>query len=412
MPLPALKWKMLPVYLIQQFSQSRVDNVLNSIYNVFNSTTYIDGSPRVSGTDVAWTFFRTSSLTGGVTEAVYGYPPTMSVMSQSVVFAGTASQTQIYHISASMLSTPNMMYMAIQKQSDWSKYVDWRAKSMFNSSSTSTATVSSSGLCPLYGTNGINTTFNEKISKIFAWESGEAIAIALISVTGSNPLYATPLNILGNSATILRSATNQIKTYPAFAGAFIDPISNDTTNDAESDGRIYGLATCPNGFYNNFLATNNSVSASNNFLNHYYATASSADGDNINSKFVVYRPNSMDIQYVNQFNKLVFVPREAGVSDVDPLIDQNSFLFQDYTFTSLPIYLTITRNFSNDNFNNKFLGKLREIGSCCPLRLATFIRVSGSVIGSTFSNYSVTATGSNTIGKNYGNGHTLFLQSI
>jgi len=397
MPLPTLNWKMLPEHLVNRKSQSRVDNVLNSIYTIFNSNNYMDGSPRVTGSGVAWTFFRTSSLLGGVTEAVYGYPPTMSVMSQSVMFAGTASQTQIYHISTSMLSTANMMYMAIQKQSDWSSYVDWRAKSMFNSSSTSVATVSSSGLCPLYGVNGINGTFSKSINRIFAWECGEAIAVALISSTGSTSIQENSNH---------RGTGNFNDVFVGIAGAFIDPISDDNIIDSEVDGRLYGLATVPNGIYNNFLTSNNSYSASNSFLNHTYVSASSVNGDNINSKFVVYRPNSMDIHYVTHFNKLTHIPQTNGYTY--SFVDQNSYLFQDYTFTSLPLYLTITRNFSNDNYNNKFLGKLREIGVCCPLRLGTLVKVSGSLIGSTISTY-YNPSGT---GLNYGNGHTLFLQSI
>ena len=167
-------WKFLPPYVVPLFSQSRVDGLLNGIWTLFNTSSYADGSARITGSGVAWTFFRTSSADSasviGPTAVVYGYPPTMSVMSQSVIFAGTASApTALPTMAPAGTFTANGLYLAIQKQANAFQYRNWLSGSIFNSGSSGInqggLARSSSGFAPIIGASvsGIGMHGNVKI---------------------------------------------------------------------------------------------------------------------------------------------------------------------------------------------------------------------------------------------------------
>jgi hypothetical protein len=235
--IPTLNWKYIDQFQISQYSQSSVNAWLDGIFTLFNRSTYADGTSRITGSGVAWSFFKTSSFVGGVTEAVYGYPPVMTSVSQSIIFAGTSSFTTITPTMCPIPYSPNpyitnSLYVALQKNSNWKSYTHWTSASMFNSCSVNINTVSSSGYSLLVK----NQIANQYLCNIIqAWESQEAIVVSLTS-TGSS-IY--PLN---NSASV----------SVAIAGAFIDPISNDTTIDSEVDGRLYGICS-DTGSILNFL---------------------------------------------------------------------------------------------------------------------------------------------------------------
>ena len=230
--LPPLSWKYIDQYAIPQISQSSVNGWLDGIFTLFNRTTYADGTSRVTGSGVAWSFFRTSSFVNGVTDAVYGYPPTMSIVSQSVIFAGTASSTTIIPTMSSTFLTntyvTNSLYVALQKNSNWKAYTHWTSASIFNSSSVNINTVSSSGYSLLVKNEIISQSVCDLIQ---AWESGEAIFVALKS-TGS---------YIGNPNQSIYTTNNKNNLSLVIAGAFIDSLSDDTTYDSEVDGRIYGV---------------------------------------------------------------------------------------------------------------------------------------------------------------------------
>ena len=261
MSLPRSNWKMLVPYMVPLASSSKVEGLLDSIFTAFQATSYMDGTARVTGSGVAWTFLRTSSFdlsptVRGVTAVVYGYPATMSVISQSVIFAGTASAlssslnpaiaTHFYDRGSSPF-TGSILYMALQKQSNWSQYNNWLSPigAIFNSGSSGTNTnKSGSGLVNLFIPNSVSSggwpygdqataKYNaNSIEKIYLWECGEAVAIALFSsssatssLTNYNQFYLTSGSI-----------------YAGIAGAYIDPESTNTIVDAEVDGRIYGIS--------------------------------------------------------------------------------------------------------------------------------------------------------------------------
>ena len=346
MPIPRNTWKSLPLYIIPptgiigSMSSSRIEGILDSIFTVFQSSTYSDGSPRVTGSGVAWTFLRTSSLgiTNGVTDAVWGYPPTMSMMSQSVIFAGTSSYNASHPLPYMGLNAyaynTNQVYVAIQKQANWSQYRSWFSGSIFNSGSSGTNTVSHSGFFAITEPFTRDATSNATIGSINAWECGESVALAINS---SASLYArtNPPHILTNGAG---GFMNYWGPIPVIAGAFIDPLSSDTTVDAEDDGRLYSLTCMSTGIsYTNAVQTSsvgqlNFYTNVNEFLRH-------VPQGTFRSKFVTFVPKTTNI-----------IPVYLASN---PNISYNTITPKGQT---VPFALTVL-----DKTTNRFIGKFRDI---------------------------------------------------
>ena len=339
MPIPRNTWKSLPLYIIPPtgiiaaMSASRVEGILDSIFTVFQSSTYSDGSPRVTGSGVAWTFLRTSSLgiTNGVTDAVWGYPATMSMMSQSVIFAGTGSSTPSPLIGLNALTFQNnQLYVAIQKQANWSQYRNWCSASIFNSGSSGINSVSHSGFFAV--NNSITRDSDtDRIYSINAWECGESVALA---INNRPSLYARV-----NPPTLVAGVSmNYWGPSPVIAGAFIDPLSSDTTVDAEDDGRLYSLTTMNVGIsYANAVQT-----SSVGQLNFY---------TNVN-EFLRHVPQGT---FLPKF--VTFVQKTTNTVPVylasTPSISYNTITSRGQT---IPFALTVL----NKN-TNRFIGKFRDI---------------------------------------------------
>lgn len=307
-------------------SSSRVEGLLDSIFTVFQSSTYSDGSPRITGSGVAWTFLRTSSFTGGVTDAVWGYPPTMSVISQSVIFAGTGSSAPSNALIGlnSVTIQNNQLYAAIQKQANWTQYRSWISASIFNSGSSGINSISHSGFIQM-ATVATRDTTNVQAYSISAWECGESFALA---INQSASLY-------GNSQFAGQSM-NGFGPYAVIAGAFIDPLSSDTTVDAEDDGRLYSLATCPLGI------SRINVLTSSVFQLNFYTNP---------NEFL--RHSTLNFDYPKF---VTFVPKTTNTI---PVYLQQTIFTSYNTITpsgqTVPFPLTVL-----DKNTNRFLGKLRD----------------------------------------------------
>ncbi len=307
MSLSALNWKRLPIYVIPAASGSNVAGILSGIFDVFNSTTYYDASSRVTGSNSAWRFFR--SFNAGAVEAVYGYPPTITSMSQSVIFAGSVTAPLILpkmvpNSYITTLALPNILLMGVSTNSGI--YLNWTSQSVFLSGSNNAVTASSSfsGFAPI--SNVAPSTTNEKF--IFAWECQEAVAIQLVVTTSR----------AGGA-------------FCGIAGAIIDPESSSSL-DANRDGRLYSVATSGNTASISFLAQ------TNNFLNHDTVSTSSA-------KFVYLSPSETFIT--------------ASVRPLS-LIESRVITYQT---TSSSGKIPRVNNYVRDLINTRFVGRLREIKS-------------------------------------------------
>ena len=358
-------------------SASRVEGLLDSIFTVFQSSNYSDGSPRVTGSGVAWTFLRTSSFdlsptALGVTAVVYGYPATMSVISQSVIFAGTASALSSslnpaiathYYDRGSAPFTASVLYMALQKQANVSQYRNWLSPigAIFNSGSSGTnINKSGSGLINLFIPNSVASLSSvgdymynaNSIEKIYIWECGEAVSIALFSSSSATS------SLTNYNQNYLTSGS----IYAGIAGAYIDPESTNTTVDAEVDGRIYGIAATgtPIGGgmkstsgYNMCVAwemvwmnvTNYNTATNGDFLSHN--TGNSFGRDPHRNKALYYVPGTDVKRYMTIIN-----PNFMGLTNYTP----RGFL------PSIPLYyFDGTGDPTYSPGNGKFLGRLREI---------------------------------------------------
>lgn len=250
MPLPTLNWKKLPRFDLQLYgSGSNVLGLLNAINSLFSTGSYYDGSPRVIGTNSAWDF-RTE-ISGTTTVAVYGRPPTMTEMSQSVIFAGSFAYTGSkypklgsntgtftpFPISSPIAALAEMTNsLLIGTAINAGNYINWTSQSVFSSGSNMPLNSSSSFTGYLSMTKNI-TEINKtgSLKYLYAWESQEAIAIQLSFTSSASGVTNSGISL-------------------ALAGALID---TDTNNfyDAHSDGRLYGLIasgreTASQNFYN------------------------------------------------------------------------------------------------------------------------------------------------------------------
>jgi hypothetical protein len=163
------------------------------------------------GTNSAWQNpFK--FVTGSNTEAVGIFPPTLTVMSQSVIFSGTnvtgaSSSAFPPTMSFEVFYTSSCIHVACVKNAESASFTQWTSRFPFGSGSSST------GYARFKNLSGLN-----KSSNITIYESKEAIA-------------AFTYDYVNN-------VTNLI-----VAGSIIDPEQTSTSIDAELDGRLYGVAT-------------------------------------------------------------------------------------------------------------------------------------------------------------------------
>jgi hypothetical protein len=257
MPLPTLNWKKLPRFDLQRYgSGSNVLGLLNAINSLFSTGSYYDGSPRVIGTNSAWNF-RTE-VSGTTTVAVYGRPPTMTEMSQSVIFAGSFAYTGSKYpkLGADFVFPGSVAAQAEMTNSlligtaiNAGNYINWTSQSVFNSGSNMPLNSSSS----FSGYHSMTRNITEinrtgSLKYLYAWESQEAIAIQLSFTSSASGVTNSGISL-------------------ALAGAITDPESNDLY-DAHSDGRLYGLITSGVG-----TASGNFYNSGNGYFGNLFPTA-------------------------------------------------------------------------------------------------------------------------------------------
>jgi len=239
--LSALNWKRLPVYVLPTISSSTINGVLNGIFDVLNTGSYYDGSIRTTGSNSAWRFFR--SINGVTTEAVYGYPPTITSMSQSVIFAGVSTLGQLPKLAPGSISVAANLAntLLLGTAINAGNIVHWTSASVFTTGSNST--VASASSFTGYGILSSTAPSTARTARIYAWECQEAVALQLVESSS-----------VGGGA------------FCGIAGGFIDPESSASL-DSFPDGRIYGVATSA------VTASVIFLNLTTDFLNHVNNTA-------------------------------------------------------------------------------------------------------------------------------------------
>jgi len=329
MSLTALNWKRLPNYTIPSVSGSSINGILDSIFTLFTTGSYYDGTPRTTGSNSAWRFFKFAPTS--VTEAVYGYPPTITSISQSVIFAGTGSVPTVLpkmvpNSATTTAAIANCLLLGTSINS--STILHWTSQSIFVSgSNTSNSTSSFSGYGILSGT--APTTTGTKF--LYGWECQEAIAFQVVETSS-----------FGGGA------------YCGLAGAFIDPESSDRTVDSFTDGRIYGVATTGTTSSVTFL------NLTNDFLNHNVASVNS-------SKFAYLQPPTSSIT--------------CSVRTLN-LVEQRNL---DFRFVASSSKVPMLNQYVKDLTNGYFIGRLREIKAIRSFQSALTYRSSSIDIGYTLA---------------------------
>ena len=251
MSLAALNWKQLPNQIVASGSTSPAD-IINAIGDAFASTTYIDGTARTPGSGTAWT--RTISQVGGITEAVY-LAPVSSTLGQRVCIGGSGTTARALTILSGTTQTSviNLIYAGVGKNVT-TNAANWYSNPFADGSFSGYAVFGAARSSTLSAT-------------IRCYECSDAVAV---TVEQGGAVYGA-----------------------AILGAWLDPESANAS-DAESDGKLYGLATLgtaasgvstgsPSGGVN--WAANNTNAASALL----FATAS---GGNTTAQAAVFTPGA------------------------------------------------------------------------------------------------------------------------
>ncbi len=322
---------------------------MNGIFDLFNTGSYYDGSVRTTGSNSAWRFFR--SVNGVTTEAVYGYPPFITAMSQSVIFAGVSSLGRLPKLipgsvtASTSLTNSLLLGTAINA----GNIIHWTSASVFFTGSNSIASASSfTGYGVLSGTPPSNT----RTSRIYAWESQEAVALQLVESSS-----------VGGG------------TFCGLAGGFIDPESSGSL-DSFIDGRIYGVAT-------------SAVTSSVTFLNittDFFSNVSNLTSVNF-PKFAYVTPYA--------------IQPTASVSTLQSVELRNI----NFNFSSSSTRTPAINCYIKDQNYSFIIGRLREIKATRSLQSGLTYRSGSQDIAHTFSSRDSSSLSATTTGS------TLFLMA-
>jgi len=292
---------------------------------MFTGSLYSDGSTRVIGSGSAWkNAFKFT--TGSFTEAVCIFPPTETVMSQSVIIAGKSGTPSSSATPPSMKDAQswsgNLVDITITcaKNAASQSFTQWTSLYPFGSASYSLGYAQ-------WCSNPLSFTKNTSLT---IYESKEAISIITYDI-------------------------NADTTNAAIAGAIIDPEQNVTGSDAELDGRLYGVVVSgyTSKINSGFWTTEAGAST---FLNHVGGT--------------------------NYGKFMTFVPQ---VNSTGSAVDATKYTSDRYQYTTLsgklgdaPVYCTTQGTFT-------FLGRLRDmtVTTNLPSNIVVRSSTSGSIFGYT-----------------------------
>jgi hypothetical protein len=171
---------------------------MNLIYDLGTSTTYHDTSARTPGSGSAGTWTKVQVT--NVTECVYVTPAGATLGDKIMIGGATYTPNPSPTMGVSQSYSSNVLFANVVKNAG--SFTAWNASSPFTSGETM-------GWWSFWQTS-IGT------GNVYLWESRDCVAVLVSDSTGS-------------------------AMYGFIGGAIIDPESDDTTTDAETDGKMYGL---------------------------------------------------------------------------------------------------------------------------------------------------------------------------
>lgn len=211
------------------FSTASLPAVMNAIFDLGAAATYHDGSARTVGTGSAGTW--TKVQVNSVTESVYVTPAAATLGSRIMIGGATYTPNPSPTMGANQSFSANQLYANVVKNAG--SFNSWNAASPFT-------TGQAIGWWSFWQTSiGTGT--------VYLWESRDCVAVLVSNLSGS-------------------------AMYGFIGGAIIDPESDDTTIDAETDGKVHGLITSGvNQISTTFLS-------SGGFLDHSTSSGSNKSG--------------------------------------------------------------------------------------------------------------------------------------
>jgi len=286
MSLPHVEWRYVGS---KSFISASVASALDAVYSLGTTGSYADGTSRVQGTNSAWNFTGNIFQSSSITEAVWCTPPGTNL--QTILMAGSAINNTTGSAMASP-DTPSTNNLLVNITKGSGSYNNWTLNPPITGGTTF-------GYWKAWATSA-------GVGNAYLWESKECVAVILNTSTGT--------------------------TFGFIAGAILDPESSDVA-DAESDGRLYGMATAGTSAIGSGFLTNANV-----FLGAHNTS-------NNTSHYGVFTPGSSTIITLRTTQSL--------------------------TITDTTIFRTISGKFvrqtisvSKFNAPYSFMGRLRDITFC------------------------------------------------
>lgn len=234
MTLSTLNWRRLANVNV---TVSTAAGVLDHLWSVLApaNTVYYDGSARTAGSGSAATWSRYQNA--GTTEALYATPATNTLTIRWILAGVNAARTPL--MASPDTYTANVLMGSINKNSG--AFASW------DSGTAPFTSGSFFGYWKWWNAGGVAG------KTIYAFECQEAVAVFIEDTGGA--------------------------VYGFLIGAYLDPMSSDTTFNAESDGKLYGLiASGSSAITAAFNTAGGSTASSNNWMSHSTSAANSHVG--------------------------------------------------------------------------------------------------------------------------------------
>jgi hypothetical protein len=295
---------------------------------MLTGSSYYDGTARVPGVGSAWQQV-TKFVTGSNTEAVYCFPPTKTIMSQSIIFAAkntvgaTSSAVPEVVLNEPTFGT-GLIFSACVKGAASGSFTQWTSLFPFGSGSVSTK----------YAQWFRLSLMSNSGSKITIYESKEALAGVITST------------VKDSGGIVLM-------------GAIIDPEQNVTATDAELDGRIYGIATGGVPTTTGAPIQGNFLTDIDGFLSHSSRVAAAATPY---ARFVTFIPQT------GSSIPTTVIKSVSGAGSQGAIIEHRpeATTYSGNIFRK-PLYCVVSSSFY-------FLGRLRDMSAITPRALNTVLK--------------------------------------
>lgn len=225
MSLEKTQWRYLGVV---QYTAANVSTIVQGIHNLGLNTTYPDGSPRTPGSGSAGTY---NLITSG-TSRVLHIDPAVRTINNKIVLACDTGGTERLPTGASRLPTI---------ASGEGGFAANKSGTFWGSSSEGNPPVDGVGRFNIFSTIIKNPGAYSHWTAVNPFTSGSfygyyrSLVTTASGFTGNVYVY--------ESRDCLAIALVGSQNYFFLAGAILDPESPDTTLDAESDGKLYGIMT-------------------------------------------------------------------------------------------------------------------------------------------------------------------------